>query len=719
MTTEDRRLLPGPEGPGGYRRLRESPGEPHQLQAGEAIPPGSRPVLVFIQLSDTHVMDSQSPARVELLDRYADPDLVPFGESRTVGTYRPQELFTHHVVEAMVQAANAITRGPMSGAPVDFAVVTGDLTDNAQHNELQSFLGLLNGRVVAPDSGSAEQYEGVASSGDPRYWHPRGEIDDLPRTRYGFPTAADSLDAARRPFQASGFRVPWLSVYGNHDNQLQGTIPASADLERIATGPHKLITPPETLDPADVLTRLEDTEVGALAELIGGAAMTVTPDPERRLVSRTQHLSAHLDSGGTPAGHGYGYENLVAGVCYYAYDVGDRVRVIVLDTVNPHGGWQGSLDPAQLSWLQFQLAAAEGRLVVLFSHHPLETMVNDRAPPGQRRVLGDEVRALFVEHPCVVLWVNGHTHRHQVTPVCRADGQTGFWQVTTASHIDWPQQSRVVELLESPDGTVTIACTVFDSAAPAQPAPGRDDPLTLASLSRELSANDWQTRDAILAEAVDGSGGSGGGGAGRPEDRNVILTLPASPARSGRSLEGLSAEALDIAEGLLSLVDGMEDLPYGGEPVSQRAHSLQCATLAVGAGGSDELVAAALLHDIGYTPWVQAAAPRRSHERAAAAFLLPLLGEEVARLVAHHVAAKRYLVATQDGYVQTLSDASRRSLRAQDGPASAAEVAAWREHPWWPQAVLLRSWDDRAKVPGAPTLSGSWFRNLLARLACA
>ncbi len=709
MTTADRRLLPGPEGPGGYRRLQEFPGEPHQRQAGRAIAPGSRPVLVFIQLSDTHVMDSQSPARVELLDRYADPDLMPPAETRTVGTYRPQELFTHHVVEAMVQAANAITLGPVSGAPVDFAVITGDLTDNAQHNELRSFLGLLDGQLVTPDSGRLDRYEGVAASADPRYWHPRGEIADLPRTSYGFPTLPHVLEAARKPFLASGFRVPWLSVYGNHDNQLQGTIPASPDLEQVATGHHKLITPPESLAASEVLERLENTDASALAELIGGPAVIVTPDPERRLVDKAQHLSAHLDSGTGPPGHGYSHENLVAGICYYAYDVGDRVRVIVLDTVDPHGGWQGSLDPAQLSWLHFQLSAAADRLVVLFSHHPLETMVNDRAPDGQRRVLGDELRELLVAHPCVVLWVNGHTHRHQVTPVCRPDGEVGFWQITTASHIDWPQQSRVVELLEAPDGTVTIASTIFDSAAAAEPAEGGDDPLTLAALSRELAANDWQTRDAIVAECESG--------AGRPEDRNVILTIPGKATRPAAGAEVPSAAALDVADGLLALVDGMEDLPYGGEPVSQRAHALQCATLAVGAGACDALVAAALLHDIGYTPWVQAAAPRRSHERAAAAYLLPLLGDEVARLIAHHVAAKRYLVATQPDYLQSLSEASRRSLRAQDGPASPAEAATWRAHPWWPQAVLLRSWDDRAKVPDAPTLSPSWFRNLLAGLA--
>ncbi len=705
MTTAERRLLPGPEGPGGYRHLQEAPGEAHQLPAEQEITPGSEPILTFVQLSDTHVMDSQSPARVELLDRYADPDLVPAGETRTVGTYRPQELFTHHVLEAMVQAANAITQGPVGGGAVDFAIVTGDLTDNAQRNELQSFLGLLDGDWVTPDSGNTERYEGVSACGDPRYWHPNAEIADLPRIRYGFPAVPGVLDAARRPFQASGLRVPWFSVYGNHDNQLQGTIPPTAELEHVALGHYKLITPPEPLDAAQVLQRLEDTEVSALDELLGGQAITVAADPERRLMARSEHLAAHHASAGQPAGHGYAQANLVAGICYYAFDCGQRVRVIVLDTVNSHGGWQGSLDPAQLTWLHFQLTAAADRLVVLFSHHPLETMVNDRAPEGHRRVLGDELRALLLEHPNVVLWVNGHTHRHRVTPVCRADGKVGFWQVTTASHIDWPQQSRVIELLEAPDGTLTLACTVFDTAAPAEAR--QQDPLGLAALSRELSANDWQTRAEIVA---------GGAGAGQPQDRNVIVSLPPRPGGAAPPL-GLDDEALAAADELLALVDSMEELPYGGEAVSQRAHALQCATLAVSAGGSDELVAAALLHDIGYTPWVRAAAPRRSHERAAAAFLLHRLGENVAWLVGHHVAAKRYLVTVEDGYAEALSEASRRSLRAQDGPASAAEIASWRAHPWWPQAVLLRHWDDQAKVPGAPTLSGSWFRNLLARLA--
>jgi predicted HD phosphohydrolase len=245
---------------------------------------------------------------------------------------------------------------------------------------------------------------------------------------------------------------------------------------------------------------------------------------------------------------------------------------------------------------------------------------------------------------------------------------------------------------------------VIDSAAPATP-PTANGPLALAALSREISANDWQTRSQIAA---------GGAGAGGPSDRNVILTLAPRVARS----KGVgSSVALLAADELLRLVEDMEALPYGGEPVSQRAHALQCATLAIGQGAPDEVVAAALLHDIGFSPVVRAEAPRRSHERAAAAYLLPRLGEVVARLTAHHVAAKRYLVAVDPAYMRSLSSASQTSLVRQGGPATPDEVRAWAALEWWPQVLLLRDCDDRAKVTGATTLSASRFRPILARLA--
>jgi hypothetical protein len=157
--------------------------------------------------------------------------------------------------------------------------------------------------------------------------------------------------------------------------------------------------------------------------------------------------------------------------------------------------------------------------VLLFSHHSLETMVNDRRPPGAgRRVLGPELRDVLLAYPCIVGWVNGHTHVHAIRAVREDGAPGGFWQVTTASHIDWPQQARIIELLETGSG-LALGCTVIDSAAPAsyrgagEPA----DPATLAALSRELAANDWQVRDQITAD--------GGAGAGTAADRNAVLPV--------------------------------------------------------------------------------------------------------------------------------------------------------------------------------------------------
>jgi hypothetical protein len=125
---------------------------------------------------------------------------------------------------------------------------------------------------------------------------------------------------------------------------------------------------------------------------------------------------------------------------------------------------------------------------------------------------------VLLAHPCVVGWVNGHTHVHGIRAV-REDGAAGgFWQITTSSHIDWPQQARIIELLETGAGLV-IGCTVIDSAAPASYLGHENlaDPAVLAALSRELAANDWQIREKIIAD--------GGAGAGTAADRNVVLTV--------------------------------------------------------------------------------------------------------------------------------------------------------------------------------------------------
>src|SRR5580700_6996800 len=168
VTTSSRRLVPGEAGAGGYRTLVAADGERHLVRddlAGVSLPAGwrrsARPLLVIAHLSDTHVMDHQSPGRAELLDRYSDPDSPVRAEVGIIGTYRAHELFTHQVADAMIRAVRRARSAPVSAAPVDFAIVTGDATDNCQLNELRNHIALLDGGEVIPDSGDPDRYEGV------------------------------------------------------------------------------------------------------------------------------------------------------------------------------------------------------------------------------------------------------------------------------------------------------------------------------------------------------------------------------------------------------------------------------------------------------------------------------------------------------------------------------------------------------------------------------
>ena len=100
-------------------------------------------IACFIHLSDIHICDAASPARLEFLDRIADPDSPFVALIPLVGTYRAQEFLTTQVFESMIAAANQISRGPLTGTPVDAVVITGDVVDNAQENELTWYKTIL------------------------------------------------------------------------------------------------------------------------------------------------------------------------------------------------------------------------------------------------------------------------------------------------------------------------------------------------------------------------------------------------------------------------------------------------------------------------------------------------------------------------------------------------------------------------------------------------
>lgn len=531
-TTRERCIVAGVSGPGGYWTLATGPGEPWSVRvpgaayaSTEAVGRPWQPVLAVAHLSDLHICDSQSPARVEMLDRFAHPDTGLVSSLEEEGrSYRPQEPATTQVLDAMVRAVNSMSTAPFSGRPLDLAVMTGDTTDNAQRNELAWLLDVLAGRPVTPDSGDPTRYDGVGSRDrfDPAYWHPDGPpdglADDIPTRCNGFPRAPGFLDAARSPFAPEGLRLPWLAVYGNHDGLIQGTSRVDSGAIAYATGSTKAFSLDPAVDPQagrDLLDGIVDERT--LAVLAGAVTSPVPADPDRHPLVRREHVRQHLDDGG----HGFTRENLEAATAHYRHDCGD-VSFIVLDTVVEHGGWQGSLDVHQLSWLCAMLAEAADRYVILASHHTAADLVNDTAPPGApRRVLQAELLAEVLKHANVIAWLNGHTHRTRIA--YHGTSECGFWEVTAPSLIDWPQQGRIVEVLRDGDD-LALACTMIDHAGTVDDhgdfrLSGPATTSGLAGLSRELAANAWAAPRGPHRPDIHPLRGD-------RTDRNALLLLP-------------------------------------------------------------------------------------------------------------------------------------------------------------------------------------------------
>jgi phosphonate degradation associated HDIG domain protein len=160
---------------------------------------------------------------------------------------------------------------------------------------------------------------------------------------------------------------------------------------------------------------------------------------------------------------------------------------------------------------------------------------------------------------------------------------------------------------------------------------------------------------------------------------------------------------------------------YVGEPVSQLEHGLQSAYHAELEGASDELIVAALLHDIGHLihKLPEDAADHgidTRHEHLGGAWLKRYCGPEVTEPIRLHVPAKRYLCATDAEYQAQLSPASIQSLVLQGGPFTADEVEAFERNSHFRAAVALRRWDDLAKIPDLDVPPLEHYRPRLERV---
>jgi 2-amino-1-hydroxyethylphosphonate dioxygenase (glycine-forming) len=143
---------------------------------------------------------------------------------------------------------------------------------------------------------------------------------------------------------------------------------------------------------------------------------------------------------------------------------------------------------------------------------------------------------------------------------------------------------------------------------------------------------------------------------------------------------------------------------YFGEEVTQLQHALQSAHRATEAGADNEMVVAALLHDVGHLLGgdVHAEIGVIDHDRTCIDWLKARgFSPRLIALVSGHVRAKRYLVATRPDYRGKLSEASKKTLELQGGPMSPAEVRDFEEDPHFREMLRLRAWDEQAKDPVA------------------
>jgi metallophosphoesterase (TIGR03767 family) len=401
------------------------------------------------------------------------------------------------------------------------------------------------------------------------FWDPNAAPPGAAGPYADWPRYPGLLDRAQQAFQAAGTDYPWYTARGNHDGLVTGNVYATFSLARaLITGCTKVF-PSDKFDPniykgkteAEVFEDLVNNPQRTQDILAG--ARPVPPDADRRHVSAEEYKQLHNTG---DKSHGYGYVDKTelkrsdGAASYYAFSPRSGFRFVSMDTVAEGGGSTGNIDDPQYNWLERELDRSSStewkgnrlvrdkdkdKLIVIYSHHKIDDLTAtsadetagacegagdvagcDRDPrkstPIHRGLKGKEtIRDLMLKYPNVIAFVTGHSHRNEIKAFTKSS-RTGFWQINTASHTDFPQQGRQIEVMDNRDGTLSLFNTVIDQGAPVDPpAPGTPANVftdaQLGSIARVLSANDPQ--------GLGPRGSRPNQGRGKAADRNVELPI--------------------------------------------------------------------------------------------------------------------------------------------------------------------------------------------------
>ena len=425
----------------------------------------------------------------------------------------------------------------------------------------KKYSNLLCPNLLVPGAAEAARYTGVQDYNDyfegtfPEFYDPNSPAGP----HAVWPKYPGLMDKAQQSFTAAGLDVPSYVAFGNHDALVQGNAAANVAFEAVATGCLKPIGPVPNPENAPALLSSLLNPTNLLSTLLTNPKnlIFVPGDPKRQSVSKKQYKDV-FKAGSQADGHGFDYiepaqETASKGAAgYYSWRPTPGTRFIALDTVaeagtivTPTGNFtaDGNIDDPQFKWLKGQLEAATAaeELVVLFSHHAPESLTADApdelAPPcllndahghdinpgcdldprnSQPIHLEADTVELLHQFPNVIAWVAGHSHINVVDPFPNPSGPGGFWSIRVAAEADWPQQSRLLQVFDNHDGTLSIFGTILDHVGqskappPGMPASGMDL-NDLASAGRTMSFNDLQSG------APEGEG--------EAKDRNVELLI--------------------------------------------------------------------------------------------------------------------------------------------------------------------------------------------------
>lgn len=411
----------------GYGDVMLGPGEPvlpRTLDGSEPPSPGAAPKLLarFVHLADTQLADDESPARLASFDEVSG------------GAFRPQEGHVCRMLNAGVRTINALH----VDMPLDFVLLGGDNTDNAQTNELEWFLGILNGAPAVECDSAVDD-------------DPLPGPDNDPKDR----------------FAPVGLDVPWLWVAGNHDVLRQGTF-AILDFS-------------EPIGDSSVGGTRDYGQPGA--PIVKGM---VPADPARAFLTEPEQVAIVAGDGD---GHGLDEAAVALGRAFYTFDVaGTPLRFLVMNTSSLTGASQGLIRPVDLETIigpKLDQALAEDKWVIVTSHHRSGSLGN-----GQEFGIGTKyddalTTAQWQEflggYDNVILHLAAHTHRLMVEPLQPVGGHA-YWEMVTPSLNDFPSQMRVIEVWDQDNGALSIQARAFDMITD-------DDPL--AELGRTLAVADF------------------------------------------------------------------------------------------------------------------------------------------------------------------------------------------------------------------------------------